>query len=310
MRRLCSTLALASFLFAGTSATTHAGASLSLTIGDTQGYYRGVSNYYDVREDRVSLIVRRGLPYNEVPVALYIAGQAHVDPLVVVDMRLSGMPWIEVSRYFGLGADIYYVQSDQQYGPYMGYYQPFLSHPRSDWVSLTLSDEAMVNLANLRFTSQLYGVPAVQVMRWRAGGHNFRWINRELYRQRGEIPQRPMARQWDQPQQLPARLKASSVERFKALPARQRSLAPVTTQEHSQSQAGERHRMSDKAPKSSVPRRNVTVRSHEQTRQVAASEQTTRHQRVAKPGTAESNHGKKHPAKHVHVSKDKNGHKN
>jgi len=141
-----------------------------------------------------TMLVDRGLSYDEVTVALYIADLANADPFEVADLRLSGMPWIEVSHYYGLGADVYYVSDDAPVGPYVSYYEPFRTHDRSAWASLSLNDVAIVNLANLRYTSQLYGVPASQVMTYRAHGDNFLRVNRTLFHAKCNIPRRPLAR--------------------------------------------------------------------------------------------------------------------
>jgi len=112
MRRFLSALALISLGYSGMAPRAHADVSFSLSIGDTDGYYMGLSNYYGIPQDRVTFLVRRGLSYDEVTVALHIAEVAGVDPYEVADLRLSGMPWIEVAHYYGLGADIFYVSDE------------------------------------------------------------------------------------------------------------------------------------------------------------------------------------------------------
>jgi hypothetical protein len=206
MRKLFSILALTSLLVAGLPASARAGAAFDLSISDSDGFYLGVSNYYGVPETRVQWIVRRGLPYQEVPVALYIAALADVDVYEVVDLRLSGWSWIDVCHAYGLGADIFYLPADP-IGPYVSYYAPYTQHPRSAWVCLRLSDVAIVNLTDLRFTCQQYGVSARQIMGWRGRGENFLRIHRQLMQQRGRVPGRPLARSWARPQRLPDRLR-------------------------------------------------------------------------------------------------------
>jgi hypothetical protein len=256
MRRFFSAMALASFLFAGHVAPASAGVSFGLSIGTTEGFYLGVSNYYGVPRDRVALVVERGLPYDEVPVVFYLAARAHVDPFLVVDLRLAGLPWIDVCHYYGFGADIFYVPIDQPYGPYVTYYQPFLSYPSSAWVTLSLSDVAIVNLTNLRYTSQLYGVPPTQVMRWRARGDNFLRINRALIQQRGDVPSRPLARRWDPPRPLPDRLRDRAVQQVRRVaPVRLRSQLESTKSGRSQPRTEERRRPSTEAPQASAPSR-------------------------------------------------------
>jgi len=223
MRRFLSAMALTSLVYGGTMPKAHAEVNFSLSIGDTDGFYMGLSNYYDVPQDRVSMLVDRGLSYDEVTVALHISEVAGVDPFEVADLRLSGMPWIEVAHYYGLGADIFYVSDEDPIGPYVTYYEPFRTHPRAYWPSLVLSDVAIINLSNLRYECQHYGVPAREVMGYRARGENFLKVNRELFRERGQIPRRPMARRPIRAQVLPQELRVEARAKWKDMPMRQRS---------------------------------------------------------------------------------------
>jgi len=220
MRRFLSAMALTSLTYGGLLTPAHSEVSFSLSIGDDDGYYMGLSNYYGVPQDRVSMLVDRGLSYDEVTVALYIADLANADPFEVADLRMSGMSWIEVNHYYGLGADVYYVSDEEPIGPYVSYYEPFRTHERSAWASLSLSDVAIINLANLRYTSQLYGVPAREVMVYRSHGDNFLRVNRNLFHKQGRIPNRPLARRAIRPQALPQQLRAEARMRRNANPVR------------------------------------------------------------------------------------------
>jgi hypothetical protein len=211
MRRFFAALALTSAMSAGVSMPAHADVAFNLSIGEPDAYYMGLGNYYGFPQTRVVAISQRGIPSYDVPVALYIASLAHVDPYLVADLRMSGMSWMQVSHYFGLGADVYYMDATP-YGPYTSYYQPFLTTPRSSWVTLGLSDLAIVNLTNLRYASQYYGVPAVDVMRYRARGDNFLTINRALFQERGYLPAQPVRRTFAQPMTLPDRFRAQARE--------------------------------------------------------------------------------------------------
>jgi hypothetical protein len=50
------------------------------------------------------LIKEKHIPDEELPVVLFIAGRAHVAPATVIDLRLSGKTWMDISPYFGLSA--------------------------------------------------------------------------------------------------------------------------------------------------------------------------------------------------------------
>jgi hypothetical protein len=209
MRRFFAALTLTTAMSAGLSVPAHADVAFNISIGEPNAYYMGLGNYYGVPQDRVYQITQRGIPSSDLATVLYIASLAHVDPFLVADLRMSGMSWMDVSHYYGLGADVYYVNATP-YGPYTSYYQPFLTHPRSSWATLTLGDAAVVNLTNLLYSSQYYGVQPYQVMRYRARGDNFLRINRVLFQDRGFLPSQPVRRAWVRPMQLPDRFRAEA----------------------------------------------------------------------------------------------------
>lgn len=209
MRRFFAALTLTTAMSAGVSVPAHADVAFNLSIGAPNAYAMGLGNYYGVPQDRVLQIQQRGIPYSDLATVLYIASLAHVDPFLVSDLRMSGMSWMDVSHYYGLGADVYYVDATP-YGPYTSYYQPFLTHPRSTWATLTLGDAAVVNLTNLLYSSQYYGVQPVQVMRYRARGDDFLTINRTFFRERGYLPSQPVRRAWARPMTLPDRFRAEA----------------------------------------------------------------------------------------------------
>ncbi|MFZ3116331.1 MAG: hypothetical protein WA121_12150, partial [Syntrophales bacterium] len=110
------------------AAETQWGFGLSGGSEGLTGFNLSVGNYYRVPEREVLIVRDRGIHQEELPVVFFLAQRAHVAPGVIVDLRLRGMNWMDITLHFGLQPDIYYVPVrvvDQQGPPYgnaYGYY--------------------------------------------------------------------------------------------------------------------------------------------------------------------------------------------
>ena len=106
---------------------------------------------------REVLIVRdRGIHQEELPVVFFLAQRARVSPEAVVDLRLRGMNWMDITLQFGLSPDIYYVpvKSVKEGPPYGNAYGYYKKHPKKEWKKMKFKDEDIVNQVNLKFISE------------------------------------------------------------------------------------------------------------------------------------------------------------
>jgi hypothetical protein len=157
----------------------------SFVNGDLNSFYLSVGEYYRVPERDVIFIRERRIPDYEIPVVLFISQRARVTPSVIVNLRLSGSSWMDISLRFGLGPDIYYVPVQNIHGaPYGHAYGHYRNRNRNEWHRIRLDDDDVVNLVNLRFISERYGYPPEDVMRMRSSGRNFVNIHDEARRSR------------------------------------------------------------------------------------------------------------------------------
>lgn len=149
-----------------------------------EGFHLSVGNYYDVPEREVVVVHERGIHDEELPVVFYLSKRAHVRPEAVVDLRLRGMSWMDITLHFGLHPDIYYVpvtvikEYHSPHGHAWGYYK---KHPRhEDWRRIQLRDAEIVDQVNLKFISDHYKYSPERVMKYRAEGRNFPGIDRDV----------------------------------------------------------------------------------------------------------------------------------
>ena len=183
MRKSTCTLVLALSLVVlagsiGASAHAQTAFSVSAHIGD---FHVAVANYYHVPEREVIVIRERRIPDDEIPVALFIARHAGVPWGRVVDMRLRGDSWWDISVRLGVRPDVYYipvaVSPGPPYGRALGHYK---NKHRKQWSTVVLSDADVVNLVELRFLSEHYKVPPERIIELRGKDRDFVAIHSEV----------------------------------------------------------------------------------------------------------------------------------
>lgn len=154
---------------------------VGVSIGEEgiRRFYVSVGDYYHVPEPEVIVIRQRGIPYEEIPVVFFLASRAHVTPEAMIDLRLSGMSWMDITLHFGLGPEIFYVPVQAEihgppYGKAYGYYK---HKPKKEWKTIRLENDDVVNLVNLRFISEYHGCDPMDVIGVRSQGREFIVIN-------------------------------------------------------------------------------------------------------------------------------------
>jgi hypothetical protein len=170
-------LALGS-LIAARGADAQTAFSVSASVGD---FHVAVSNYYRVPEREVIVVRERRIPDEELPVVFFIAQQARVPAARIVDMRLHGASWWDISVRYGIGADVYYVpvtvvHSGPPYGRAYGHYKK----PRKQWNTIVLTDADIVNLVELRFMSEHYHVAPDRIVELRERDVDFVTIHSDV----------------------------------------------------------------------------------------------------------------------------------
>lgn len=155
--------------------------SVSAHVGN---FHVAVANYYRVPEREVIVIRERRILDDEIPVALFIAQKARVAPARVVDLRLRGDSWWDISVRFGIGPELYYVPLAVAPGPPYGKAYGHYKKSRKQWNTIVLSDPDIVNLVHLRFLTDHYGVPPEEIIELRGRRGDFVAIHAEVFDRR------------------------------------------------------------------------------------------------------------------------------
>jgi len=155
--------------------------------GGIKEFYLAIGEQYRAPEKEIIVVRDRGIPDDDIPVVYFIARKANVVPQVIIDMRLGGMSWMDISLHYGLTAAIYYVdikgQPGPPYGKAYGYYR---NKPRKEWREIRLADSDIVNLVNLRFISDRYGYSPDEIIKMRSQGESFVKINGHVKQAKGK----------------------------------------------------------------------------------------------------------------------------
>lgn len=148
-------------------------------------FYLSVGSYFNVPTQQVQVIHERDIPDEQIPVVLFIARRANVDPQEVVELREEGFSWMDVALRFGIGPDAFYVNvSNPTHTPFGHAYGYYRHYDRKKWRHIRFSDDDIVNLVNLRFVSESSHHTPDEVVRLRGQGRTFVDIN-EGWRPKG-----------------------------------------------------------------------------------------------------------------------------
>ncbi len=165
-------------------------AGVSIADGELRSFYFAISDYYRVPERNVIEIRERyRLRDDELPVVFFLAARARVAPSVIIDLRLGGRSWLDITFHYGLTPDIFYVPVKVKnigppYGNAYGYYKKY--RPTKDWKKIALTDREVMDLVDLRFVSEYHKIPPEEVMQMRGSGKSFVGIHVEAGKGKGK----------------------------------------------------------------------------------------------------------------------------
>lgn len=160
-----------------------AGVDIGLSIGDDgiKGFYLAIGEYYKVPEKKIVVIKKKKIADEDIPVVFFLAQRSGVKPGIIIDLRLGGRTWMEITGHFGLTAEIFYVPitvaSGPPYGKAYGHYK---NTRRKKWKTIKLTDVEIADFVNLRFLSDHYGYSPDEIVKMRQQGKSFIVINDQV----------------------------------------------------------------------------------------------------------------------------------
>src|SRR4030042_6597865 len=80
-----------------------------------KNFYFSIHEYFRVPEREVVVIRERRIPDEEIPVVFFVAQRARVAPAAIIDLRLAGRSWMDITVHFGLNPEVSYVRVTREW---------------------------------------------------------------------------------------------------------------------------------------------------------------------------------------------------
>ncbi|MCP4581440.1 MAG: hypothetical protein GY839_07455 [candidate division Zixibacteria bacterium] len=166
-------------IFAG---NTHGDVNIGLKADEDgiREFHLAIGDFYKAPENEVIAVRKRGIDDDELPVVFFLAARSGISSKAIIDLRLGGKSWLDISLHYGFGPEIYYIDvpdAGPPYGKALGHYK---KKHKSEWHKIKLLDVDIVNLVNLKFLSKHHGYTPREIIKMRAAGESFHKINRRV----------------------------------------------------------------------------------------------------------------------------------
>lgn len=131
------------------------------------GFSLSIGDYYRVPAQEI-IVIERSVPDVETSVIYYLARHSHRSPHYILDLRLRGLSWWDITLRLGLDPrTLYIVDSRRHLGPPYGHYGR--NH--------RLNDAEIIDLVNVRFLSSYHGISVDDVIDRRNRGQHYMYID-------------------------------------------------------------------------------------------------------------------------------------
>ena len=167
--------------------------NVGLTVDEDgiKEFHLSIGSHYGIKQVEVEKVRRRSLPDDEVAVVLFISNRAGVLPIMIADLRHSGLSWMDITFKLGLTAEIYYVAFQSDPGPpYGNAYGHYKNSPKGKWGKIKLVDADIINLVNLKVLAETHNYSPEKIVKLRKSGKPFAKINTDLKKARAEKQKR------------------------------------------------------------------------------------------------------------------------
>ncbi len=140
-------------------------AVISPAAAQTDPYHTAVAEHFQVPVSEVGILSQGRLAAAEIPVVLFVSARAGASPDALMALRRGGRGWAEIASRYGLHAGNFHIdlRGPAPAGPLSAAYEAYGSRDRASWPAISLSDEAIVALVNVRFLSEYLSQPPARV---------------------------------------------------------------------------------------------------------------------------------------------------
>lgn len=151
------------------------GAGQAVESAARQAWFQAVADHFEVSVREVEILADSHMSDDEIPLVLLLARRAGVSTDALVALHRGGRGWREIAARYGMGAAAFHVPLDPSAptGPLEGVYERYRALPPSQWNQIELSDQEIVNLADLAFVTAYLRLSAGQVLEEVVRGGSF-----------------------------------------------------------------------------------------------------------------------------------------
>lgn len=166
-------LALATAILGVLSAPVLDGVGVAGQQASVDAYLGGLAGHFGLPAAEVRVLSEWDIEPEEVAVVLFLAREGGVSPDALIALHGGGRGWSQLATRYGLHAGAFHVPlaESASAGPLSPVYDRFRGTPRGQWSSITLGEDELVQLVNLRVLSDYLNVPPGRVVQaWQQSG--------------------------------------------------------------------------------------------------------------------------------------------
>jgi len=129
-------------------------------------YFRAVAAFFDVPTGEIAILSDWDISPDEIPVALFLAGQAGISPEALVALRSAGQDWPALADRYRVTASTLHlpIRDDASTGALGDLYGRYRATPVGEWSTIPLTDADIITLVVVRVIAQSLGLPAEEVL--------------------------------------------------------------------------------------------------------------------------------------------------
>jgi hypothetical protein len=133
-------------------------------------YCQAVAQYFHLTERALIAAVREWRHYDDLPVVFWLAVNSDASARDVLELRRKGKDWYAIFGQLGVSPRELLLETDKVVGaPFLRVYERLADPNRK----VLLTDQDIVNLANLKFLTKHYQRTPLEIMEHRANGEEY-----------------------------------------------------------------------------------------------------------------------------------------
>lgn len=152
-------------------------------------YLADAATYFEVEPEVINDLIKQGVVIEEIPVILLISMRTKSSATQIATVRVRGDSWPDIINGRSISTEIFYIMISGEIVSkvYAPIFAKFASDPSGKMIKVPLSEDDVINMANLRFISSQHDYSIFEVMAMRDMGKEFAKINQQISQKKAEL---------------------------------------------------------------------------------------------------------------------------